>query len=328
MQNPFTLTFSKVPEYTYIPTEQTDEILSGLASEHVFRITGVRGSGKTVMLARIEQVLRSEEKREEGWLVFDLNPTRDMLLQTASMLEAEGFGNPEMRDSSVSGISDAVGMMLGEAKAKGKRILFAVDEVSKTEEMTDFLSEFGKWMEESYPVYLVCTGLYENLAEVNNVKALSFFRKASTVITGPLNMVRMAEMYRLRLNVDIADARSMAALTKGYAYAFQILGVMYFKRKEDETLDDVISSFKSELYAGSYEKIWDDLTDGDRFLVRILAQKDEYKREEILPLMGVRKGNYSMYRDRLLKRGLVRARQGYISLSLPFFADYIHEYSL
>ncbi len=135
-------------------------------------------------------------------------------------------------------------------------------------------------------------------------------------------------MYRSRLNVDITRARNMAALTKGYACAFQILGVKYFEKKEGETLDSVISSLKSELFAGSWEKVWDDLTDGDRFLVRILAEKDEYKREEILHLMGERKGNYSMYRDRLLKRGIVRARQGYISLSLPFPADYIHEYSL
>lgn len=30
--------------------------------------------------------------------------------------------------------------------------------------------------------------------------------------------------------------------------------------------------------------------------------------------------------DRLLKRGLLEARQAYISLALPYFADYIKEY--
>ena len=44
--------------------------------------------------------------------------------------------------------------------------------------------------------------------------------------------------------------------------------------------------------------------------------------------MGEKKGNYSMYRDRLMNRGLVFVRKGYISLSLPFFSDYINEYSL
>ncbi len=175
------MTFSRIPEYSYIPTEQADEILNGPAFEPVFRITGVRGSGKTVMLARIEQELRSEESRANGWLVFNLNPVRDMLRQTAAMLMEEGIDIPEVRNCGVSGISGAVGKMLGEAKAKGKKILFAVDEVSKTEEMVGFLSEFGKWIEESYPVYLVCTGLYENLSEVDNVKSLTFFRESTIV---------------------------------------------------------------------------------------------------------------------------------------------------
>ena len=50
MQNPFTTTFSKTPEYTYIHTEKTEEILENFIydnpSESVYKITGVRGSGK------------------------------------------------------------------------------------------------------------------------------------------------------------------------------------------------------------------------------------------------------------------------------------------
>jgi hypothetical protein len=120
----------------------------------------------------------------------------------------------------------------------------------------------------------------------------------------------------------------MAALTKGYAYAFQELGVLYFKKKKDENLDDIIPDLRTELFAYSYEKIWEELTETDRFLAGLLIEKDEYKREEVLKLMGDRAGNYSMYRDRLIKRGLLEGRQGYISFSLPFFAEYIKEYCL
>ncbi len=55
MQNPFTTTFSKVPKYTYIHTEKTEEVLENFIydrpSESVYKVTGVRGSGKTVILA-------------------------------------------------------------------------------------------------------------------------------------------------------------------------------------------------------------------------------------------------------------------------------------
>jgi energy-coupling factor transporter ATP-binding protein EcfA2 len=355
MQNPFTTTFSKAPEYTYIATNKTDEILENFSydypSESVYKITGVRGSGKTVILAKIEESLRSEANKEKGWLVFDLNPARDMLGQIAAMLHKDGFGGSDTKNRSVNisatvlGTGGGIGYsegktdsffdigveieeMLQGAQQKGKRILIGIDEVSKTTEMVTFASEYGRWLRANYPVYLVCTGLYENIQEVSNVKNLTFFRRATTIKTEPLNLVRMTEMYKKILKIDGSEAKTMAQLTKGYAYAFQELGALYFKKKSHETLDDITPDLRAELFAYSYEKIWEELTETDRFLVRLLVDKSEYKRDEVLLLMGERSGNYSMYRDRLIKRGILESRQAYISLALPFFADYIKEYCM
>ena len=216
--------------------------------------------------------------------------------------------------------------MLKLVQKKNRKIFIGIDEVTKTKEMVQFASEFGKWLRADYPVYLVCTGLYENIMEVSNVKNLTFFRRAVTVQTEKLNQVRMAELYSKLLKIEITQARTMAKITKGYAYAFQELGSLYFNKKKDETLDDIIPALKAELFAYSYEKIWEELTEGDRSMVKLLTLKNEYKREEVLKLLGEKKGNYSMYRDRLLKRGLLDSWQAYISFSLPYFADYINEY--
>lgn len=348
MQNPFMTTFSKTPDNTYVITRETDEILENFKyerpSEYVYKITGVRGSGKTVVLAKIE-----EELRNEGWLVFDLNPTRDMLVQVSAMLVNEGFGKKKTKGKSINisasvlGTGGGIGIssekddvffdigveiekMLQEVQAKGKKIFIGIDEVSKTREMIEFASEYGRWLRADYPVYLVCTGLYENMMEVSNVKNLTFFRRAATVKTEPLNMVRMAEMYKLRLNVEPAEAKKMAKITKGYAYAFQALGVLYFKKTKSQKLADLIPELKAMLFSYSYEKIWEELTDNDRFLVSLLTEDKEYKREDLLVLMGEKSSNYSMYRDRLLKRGIIQSRQAYIALSLPFFECYVKEY--
>lgn len=353
MQNPFTTTFSKAPEYTYIATNKTDEILENFSyenpSESVYKITGVRGSGKTVILAKVEEELRSDFNKEKGWLVFDLNPARDMLGQVAAMLHKEGFGKTDIKNRSITvsatvlGSGGGVGYssekedpffdmgvevetMIKQAQEKGKKILIGIDEVSKTSEMIKFASEYGRWLRANYPVYLVCTGLYENIQEVCNVKNLTFFRRATTIKTEPLNIVRMSEMYKNKLNIEVEEAREMAKCTKGYAYAFQKLGALYFKKKRTEGLVDLIPELKAELFAYSYEKIWEEMTEADRFLVSLLTEKAEYKREEVLKLMGERAGNYSMYRDRLLKRGILESRQAYISLALPYFADYLKEY--
>ena len=351
MQNPFTTTFSKMPDLTYVATESPTEIIENFSfdnpSESVYKITGVRGSGKTVILAKVEEVMRSSEYVKKGWLVFDLNPVRDMLGQVAAMLQKEGLGKSSRKNKSINisasvlGTGGGVGItsekdffdigveideMLEKAQKKGKKILIGIDEVSKSQEMVKFASEYGRWLRHEYPVFLVCTGLYENIMELSNVKNLTFFRRATTIKTEPLNKVRMSEMYKLRLNIDIKEAKELAAITKGYAYAFQKLGVLYFSKQTKEKLKDIVPALRSELFAYSYEKIWEELTPEDRFLLKLLTKKKEYKREEVLSLMGEKSGNYSMYRDRLIKRGLLLARQSYIALSLPFFAEYIEEY--
>lgn len=129
MQNPFTTTFSKAPEYTYIATHKTDEILENFSyenpSESVYKITGVRGSGKTVILVKVEEELRSEWNKEKGWLVLDLNPTRDMLGQMAAMLHKEGFGKSDTKNRSVNVSATVLGTGggIGYASEREKLVL-------------------------------------------------------------------------------------------------------------------------------------------------------------------------------------------------------------
>lgn len=56
MQNSFTTIFSKISD-AYITTEQLNEILDDFSyerpSKSVYKITGVRGIGKTVILAEV-----------------------------------------------------------------------------------------------------------------------------------------------------------------------------------------------------------------------------------------------------------------------------------
>ncbi|MCR5025462.1 MAG: hypothetical protein K6A90_14210 [Lachnospiraceae bacterium] len=354
MQNPFTTTFSKIPDYTYIPTSQTEDIIENFSfevpSESVYKITGVRGSGKTVLLAKIERELGSEGNGGGNWLIYRLTTSRDMLMQLASMLYKESFikkihsssgfnvsanilgngagvGISKTESEKLFDIGAELDEMLQETAKKRKKILIGIDEVSKTPEMTAFASEFGKWLRAGYPVYLVCTGLYENIEHLCNVNNLTFFRRATTVKTEPLNAIRMAEMYRTKLKIGIDEARRLSSLTKGYAYAFQELGILYFKKKRDDSTEDIIADLKTELFSYSYEKIWEEMTETDRALARLLTDKEEYKRSEITARMQ-KPNNYSVYRDRLLRRGIITSRQSYISLALPYFNDYIKDYCM
>lgn len=348
MQNPFTTTFSKIPILSYIQRDEILPILNNFSydepSESVYKITGARGSGKTIILAKIEEELA----KDKNWCVCRLSVNRDMLNQLLGDLKNKkiikskskttginvsatilgsggGLGfNKENDDNLDPGAElDSCFQNLMNSKTK---ILIGIDDVSRTTHMIEFASEFSKWLRAGYHVYLVCTGLYENIENLSNVNNLTFFRRATTIQSKFLNNIRMVEMYKKTLNVDVDKAKYLAGLTKGYAYAFQKLGFLYFESKT-KNMDEIIAELKTELFSYSYEKIWEELTAEDRALISLLDKDNvDYKRDYLMKEMGDKHANYNVYRDRLLKRGLINNKQGSIALALPFFAEYMLDY--
>ncbi len=70
MQNPFTLTFGRSPLESVDRPVQINEIIEAFTADTInqqmFIITGVRGSGKTVMMTEISHKLRADDH----WIVI------------------------------------------------------------------------------------------------------------------------------------------------------------------------------------------------------------------------------------------------------------------
>ena len=77
--NPYTLTFGQSPAQIISRSLQAEEIVNDFSgeipSQHIYLITGVRGSGKTVFMTDISRAL----KADDGWITIELNPERDLL---------------------------------------------------------------------------------------------------------------------------------------------------------------------------------------------------------------------------------------------------------
>ncbi len=73
---------------------QTERIIGDFTAEEspnqIYMITGVRGSGKTVMMTNIASEIR---KRSDEWIVVELNPNRDLFTESG---KTKIYAIPEM----------------------------------------------------------------------------------------------------------------------------------------------------------------------------------------------------------------------------------------
>ena len=204
MNNPFTLSFGKKPAQFISRIAQTNEIMEAFSasepSSQIYMLTGVRGSGKTVLMTTISRMLAKDDR----WIILELNPARDLLQSLAaklySLLEMHPLFRKAKLDLSAFGlglsiedavpvtdIETAIGRMLEQIKATGKRLLISIDEVTNSEYIKVFASAFQIFIRQDYPIFLLMTGLYENIYNLQNEKALTFLYRAPKLLLEPLN---------------------------------------------------------------------------------------------------------------------------------------------
>ncbi|MBQ1391687.1 MAG: ATP-binding protein [Firmicutes bacterium] len=339
MQNPFSLSFGKEPLSLIDRDYQNREILDSFTAENpayqVCMITGVRGAGKTVALTTIANDLRS--RRE--WIVVDLNPEMDLLHQLAAELSNRrelfelfrdakinlsflGFGIEIDGEPPITDIVVALRRMLERICHSGKRVLITVDEASATPRFRAFASQFQIFIRENLNVFLLMTGLYENIAQLQNSKNLTFLYRAPKVDLKPLNALRCAQKYQEVFALPQEEAMSMAKETKGYPFAFQVLGYLCWVRKQP--WQEVLLDFDAFLEEYVYEKIWSELSPKDQEVLFSMAVAEDGKVENIRRVKDLESNLFNIYRKRLLRSGLITApAYGYVELALPRFREFI-----
>ena len=109
----------------------------------------------------------------------------------------------QMKDiSPITDIETALQRMLSTLKEKGMRLLITVDEATNTPWVREFASAYQILLRNDLPVFLLMTGLYENIGELQDEKNLTFLYRAPKMEMAPLNIGAMARNYKIRLNFD------------------------------------------------------------------------------------------------------------------------------
>ncbi len=337
--NPFCLSFGKEPD-RYVRRADaymqiTDTFNSISPSSNCYLIMGVRGSGKTVLLSTI----LNEYRDNNEWVAISLNPGRNLLEMLAAglyedaklqkyFIEASlnlskfGIGLDIKKNPPISDIQIAIEKMVKIVNDKGKRLLITIDDVTKSNDVVSFASAFQDLILKRLDVFLLMTGLYENIYNLQRDKRCSFLLRAEKIILNPLSTIGMKNQYQQTFQCDEKDALKMALFTKGYSYAFQALG--YIMWDKDCTIEEAISSFDDRMSEYCYEKIWEDLSEKEKEIVALLAKNGKMKTKDIVDNIGTTAKTFSVQRDRLIKKGIIDGREhGTVSLLLPRFEEFV-----
>lgn len=341
MNNPFTLSFGKKPLQYISRIPQTNEIIDNFTakepSNQIYMLTGIRGSGKTVMMTGIAD----EIKRNDNWIVIELNPTRDLLQSLAAKLYSQpemyphfiqakfdfsafGLGISVENAVPVTDIENAIELMLAEIQKRHKRLLITIDEVTNCEYIRIFASSFQIFLRQGYPIFLLMTGLYDNIYDLQNEKSLTFLYRAPKMVLGPLNYTAIRKHYMDIFSLERENAEKMTELTKGYPFAFQVLGYLFWENKSIEAIDKILPEYDQYLEEYVYGKIWSELSELDRKILADMAESGESKVKNIRDRIGMKSELFSVYRDRLKRKGILdTSKYGEVSFILPRFAEFV-----
>lgn len=344
MANPFTIVFGRKPMEMIERFPQRHEILENFTSENanqqIYMITGIRGSGKTVLMTSIA----TELQQDKDWIAVDLNPETDLLHGLAARLSNHaicrtwfeqaklnlsylGLGVSIEGAAPITDMETAVLRMVESIGKHRKRLLITIDEATNTKQMRIFAAFFQIMLRQNLPVFLLMTGLYENIYELQSEKTLTFLYRAPKIQLQALEMNAIRIRYQAIFRIPESNAVEMARLTGGYPFAFQLLGYLTWNRGGH--YHEVLQDYQQSLYEYVYQKIWAELSSKDRKVLLGIAEAKDATVKSIKEKLEMTDNEWAPYRQRLVRKGVVDgSERGLLRLTLPFFADFVRDQGL
>lgn len=246
MNNPFTLRFIEKPKQYIERIKEKDliieDFISSKPSSRIYMLTGIRGSGKTVLMTSIAYTLKNEHN----------------------------FYHVELNVSSKD---------------------------------------------------LIMTGLYKNIEELQNNKALTFLYRSERIYLEPLDYISTIKKYN-EIFLDLDLSKKMGELTLGYPFAFQTSGYLVYKDKSKD-INNVIEEYKYRLNEYSYRKIYEELTNIEKEIVKIVAFNNNVTTKEVANKIKKETNLISNYKRVLIKKGIIKNIYKDFKFLLPLFDEYI-----
>lgn len=357
MVNPFKPTAGMTPPVLVGRDDVIDDFLDGLAEGpgapgRLMRITGPRGSGKTVLLSEVGALAR-----EAGWVVVDVSGKEQMcatILDQISQDNAvkklnvtlslpfvsaeaslEHGGQPETFRSA---FADSV-RALSEADSG---LMIAIDEAqdASPEEMTVLATNVQYMIREGRNICLVFAGITTGVLDLLNGEGLTFLRRAKPEELAAIPIEDVASALRETieqsgLQIEDAALADAAEATHGYAYLIQLVGYCVWREGRRHVADTTVISrldakrgidlARSEFEQAVLETAIAGLTKpAMEYLLAMTEDDGASSTMEVARRIGKPAPSANTYRRMLIERQIIEATApGYVAFSIPFMREYL-----
>jgi len=365
--NPFTPTFGTSPPLLVGRDGDLADFREGLrggpgSPERATLVTGLRGTGKTVMLNAYEDVAG-----EEGWLVISETATPNLIdrithehlprllseidpRQTESHLTGVslpgGFGadrEVSVRHTPRPGLRSQLNLLTDLlAERGGSGVLITVDEVHR-KGMND-LRELGTTIQHAFRerrnVAFVGAGLPSAVDDLLSDEVSTFLRRADRRHLRTVRPEEVAAAIAVPIREagrDITpDALQTAVVgTGGYPFMIQLVGLHAWRADSTAATIDVeqarrgVDQARRKVGQLVHASALADLSDVDRSFLAAMAHDDGPSRmADIATRLGVDATYAGQYRLRLIAAEVIEPRgHGLVDFTLPGLRDYLREHA-
>lgn len=358
--NPFNPSFGTVPSVFLDRDSLSTRVVAELNSENspfqTSLIYGQRGAGKTTLMTDVANELSKDEHWQVVNLVLDDDLLDSLLAQLQErLLKLKIFKDVDLKiqfkgiqvDTRLGSTNTEANFQvlfhqfLERFTQKGIRVLITIDEIKATPLLRKLVSCYQIMLRDELNVALLMAGLPENVSEIQNDDVLTFLLRANRIVLNPLDAGSIKDSYahifhEAGFQINLPTLLYMTKQTKGFAYAFQLLGYWVWQAAEKqgtkeitrETIDHVHERYLSDLFRNVYHKVYHEMTIKEQDFVKAMVKigVPKVKAQQIGQAMGKQPNYVAVYRRKLIDdQVIIPAGYGYVQFMLPYFDQFVQE---
>lgn len=321
------------------------------APGRLMRISGPRGSGKTVLLTELGEIAK-----DEGWLVVDETARKGLVSAVVDRLAGSAPDASVCADIDLGFVKARAGVSTREcgtdlrsalaaaiARPGRKGVLVTVDEVQDADrdDMTQIAHAVQHMIREGRDVAFVFAGLTTGVADFVNGQAMTFLRRAKAEQLNAIPDDEVAHALKepfagtgMHLSDEALEAAVRAA--DGYAYLVQLVGYnvwraarRHFAETPAVSMEDVADGVDMALANYDEAVIEPALAmlseRAMRYLVEMAKRDGDAATGDIAKSIGVPATSLSSARRTLIARQVIEpaGRRGYVRFSVPKMREYV-----